>query len=382
MCHGICQVGDDGAGWVDYGCGVLCPACAQHPLAQLADLGEMPVQCGLTFDTAVAARTSPRGRMVLARCPRCGHVANAAFDARLGAFDPSFEAALFHSPTYVRYATGVVDRLVERFGLRGQRVLEVGSGSDVLLERLAAQGCQPTGVAEPDPPVGQFAFALARFVLEHVPDPAALLTRLHGVAERAFIEVPDAGYDLTTAGWDCIYPHVNYFGRASLQDLCARTGWRILDSGLAFHNQYLWAEIERAQTNGAESHGAATKPTDESDPAPGEAAAAAQPLRFAEATAHWQQRLATGRAVVWGAGTRGTMFCNRVDPSGKLIAGVVDRNPGKHGRYLPVSGHRVISPADLADVAPEVVVLTNPAYQTEITAELVDLGVAAQVVAA
>jgi hypothetical protein len=62
--------------------------------------------------------------------------------------------------------------------------------------------------------------------------------------------------------------------------------------------------------------------------------------------------------------------------------GVVDRNPAKHSRYLPITGHRVVAPADLASLAPDTVVLTNPAYQAEIEAELASLGVAATVVVA
>jgi C-methyltransferase C-terminal domain/Methyltransferase domain len=331
---------------------VRCPACALDELTSLADLGEMPVAAGLTFASPQEARQSPRGRMHLGRCPRCRHVANMAFDASLVTFDASFEAALFHSPTYTAYATGVVDRLVKAYDLVGSPVLEIASGSPVLTDRLRDLGCVPYETPSATPPAGSYALTLARFVLEHLADPASLLTRLHGLSARVFVEVPDAGYDLTTAGWDCIYPHVGYFGATSLEALCARTGWRVAEVGTAFHEQYLWAVLER------------------------------DGVKFDEATRHWRSTLEGRRAVVWGAGTRGTMFCNRVDPSAELIMGVVDRNPAKHSRYLPITGHRVVAPADLASLAPDTVVLTNPAYQAEIEAELASLGVAATVVVA
>ncbi|HCT75990.1 MAG TPA: hypothetical protein DGT23_05225 [Micromonosporaceae bacterium] len=344
---------------------MLCPACALDQLTPLADLGEMPVACGMTFPSPQAARTSLSGRMSLAHCAACGHVANIAFDPQLGHFDATFEAALFHSPTYTAYATGVVDRLVKRYDLVGKKVLEVASGSPVLLAHLTDLGCEPTGVPGSDPEDGTFDLILARFVLEHMADPGGLLTQLRKASQRAFIEVPDAGYDLTTAGWDCIYPHVGYFGSTSLQALCARTGWRIVESGKAFHDQYLWAEIE------------ACAPT---TPAP--AQVPPLELTFAAATSHWQTTLTGHKAVVWGAGTRGTMFCNRVDPRAGLIAGVVDRNPGKHGRFLPITGHRVLSPTDLTTLQPDTVILTNPAYRDEIAAELATMDVTATVLVA
>jgi hypothetical protein len=114
----------------------MCPACALTSLTPLADLGGMPVACGNTFPSPVQARLSPRGQMLLASCASCGHVANIAFDASLAHFDATFEAALFHSPTYTEYATGVVDRLVERYDLAGRRVLEIASGATVLVDRL------------------------------------------------------------------------------------------------------------------------------------------------------------------------------------------------------------------------------------------------------
>jgi Methyltransferase domain/C-methyltransferase C-terminal domain len=333
----------------------MCPACALTSLTPLADLGGMPVACGMTFQTPVAARLSARGQMLLASCASCGHVANVAFDASLAHFDATFEAALFHSPTYTEYATGVVDRLVKRYSLAGRRVLEIASGATVLVDRLKELGCVASGV--PDTSFSPADFVLARFVLEHMADPFALLRDMRRHATHAFIEVPDAGYDLTTAGWDCIYPHVGYFSASSLSALLARAGWAVLEIGTAFSDQYLWAEVS---STGLSTLDCLSPPS--FNP------------RFAEATEHWRAALAGRRAVVWGAGTRGTMFCNRVDPAGTLVEGVVDRNPAKHGRYLPLAGHRVLAPAELPSLRPDAVVLTNPAYRNEIALELASLG--------
>jgi hypothetical protein len=328
----------------------------------LADLGEMPVACGNTFPGPVAARLSPKGRMTLAACPRCGHVANTSFDAKLAVFDASFEAALFHSPTYTAYATGVADRLVKEFSPLS--VLEVASGSHVLTSHFESLGVSALGVPEPSVRSGSYDLVLARFVLEHMADPFKLLTSLRRVAKRAFFEVPDAGYDLTTAGWDCIYPHVGYFSAASLNAVAARAGWRLVETGTAFSDQYLWAIAERAEPSTVDPVPVVYNPS------------------FDAATAHWQSSLVGKKAIVWGAGTRGTMFCNRVDPRAQLIAGVVDRNPGKHGRYLPITGHRVVSPSEVADLNPDTVILTNPSYATEIARELASLGVTASVTVA
>jgi hypothetical protein len=67
-------------------------------------------------------------------------------------------------------------------------------------------------------------------------------------------------------------------------------------------------------------------------------------------------------------------FLAAADPDRRLSA-VVDVNPRKWGRYLPGGGHRVDPPASLARVRPRAVIITNPAYRTEIRASLAALGV-------
>jgi hypothetical protein len=105
----------------------------------------------------------------------------------------------------------------------------------------------------------------------------------------------------------------------------------------------------------------------------------------AERTA-WRERIADladrgERPVLWGAGSRGVQFLTFADPDRRLAA-VVDVNPRKWGRYLPVTAHRVAAPEILADLRPTAVIITNPSYRIEIAAQLERLGVRAELLAA
>ena len=62
------------------------------------------------------------------------------------------------------------------------------------------------------------------------------------------------------------------------------------------------------------------------------------------------------------------------------VAAVVDLNPRKHGRHVPIGGQEVVAPAALAQLRPRAVVVLNPVYREEIAAMLADLGVDADVV--
>jgi hypothetical protein len=108
--------------------------------------------------------------------------------------------------------------------------------------------------------------------------------------------------------------------------------------------------------------------------------------RHEDEKAGWRRRIARivedgGRPVLWGAGSRGVQFLTLADPDGRLSA-VVDLNPRKWGRFLPVTGHLVQSFETLADIRPTVVVITNPSYRTEIATELRRLGLDAEILQA
>jgi hypothetical protein len=70
-------------------------------------------------------------------------------------------------------------------------------------------------------------------------------------------------------------------------------------------------------------------------------------------------------------------FLNAVDPDAILL--VVDLNPRKWGRYLPGTGHEVIPPEALASSSVTQVLITNPAYEIEISEHLQRLGIHASV---
>lgn len=83
----------------------------------------------------------------------------------------------------------------------------------------------------------------------------------------------------------------------------------------------------------------------------------------------WLTRLgdlrAKGRVALWGAGAKGATFANLVDPGATLIDCVVDLNPNKQGRFVPGTGHPIVSPADLPGRAVRSAILMNPNYREE-----------------
>ncbi|MPZ26527.1 MAG: methyltransferase domain-containing protein [Micromonosporaceae bacterium] len=386
-----------------------CPACAEAELVPCADLGAVPALCGVTWAERAEAVASPAGPIRLEYCPACAHVVNVAFRPELLAYDGSYDNSLHHSPTFRAYASDLAKRLSGDYRLAGRSVLELGCGKgDFLRELCQVAGCHGTGydasyqgpegtdgavsfvpgflpLDGSHPPELRPDFLVTRHVLEHLTDPYEFLVGLRALAgERethGYFEVPNASYDFATGGWDCIYPHVCYFNAESLRAMVSRAGFEVLRIDTAFSDIFLSVEVV--------ANRASPGPTAEPElqvAADQRGRVASFGERHPQTVARWRMRigaLAAGGAnpVLWGAGARGVAFLSAADPD-RALAGVVDVNPHKRGRYLPVTGHRVTGPEGVAALDTRAVILTNPAYRTEIGAALAEAGVEAELLVA
>jgi hypothetical protein len=108
-------------------------------------------------------------------------------------------------------------------------------------------------------------------------------------------------------------------------------------------------------------------------------AVAAYEERVAASRAHWRGRIeavhARGeRVAVWGSGSKCVAFLSETGLAERIDA-VVDVNPHRQGQYLPCSGVRIDDPGVLAERRPQLVVVMNPVYVPEISAQLAAMNV-------
>jgi len=349
------------------------------------ELGDVPALCNEFHSTAGAAQAAARGQVELSLCAACGLIANTAFDETRFSYTPEYDNALERSATFRRYTDELAARLVERYVPTHGEVVEIGCGSGHFLTTLAelgdncARGFDPSydarrgriprrGTVEitNEPYRAELGAAadlvVCRHVLEHFDDPAALVRSVGDALGDgvAYFEVPDATFMLDEfAFWDVIHEHRSYFGGPTLRWLFETAGLEVLDTGRSFGGQFLWIEARRAP-----SPITPQRPDTTNLPA----AMSRFARSFHQRVAQWRLELAAvdpGRVAVWGMGAKGVMFLNLVDPTGR-IAGAVDINPTKHGRFVPGTGQRVIGPDKLAVLDPEMVVVMNPVYRAEI----------------
>jgi hypothetical protein len=378
-----------------------CVACGSSEMKFLGDLGQVPVHSGVTYATREEAISSPSAPMTLVYCPACSMAYNNAFDASLIDYDVNYDNSLHYSSTFQAYAAALAARLARAYRLDGRRIVELGSGKGhFLVDLCTAANATGTGfdpsydeeVTHPQvrfvrelmpwdtPP--EFDFFVTRHVLEHLADPFDFLTQLRRVCGKqaisGYIEVPDAIYDFERSPWNCLYPHASYFSATALARLAIRAGFGVIQLVRSFEGQYLGLElgVNVATPDEVPFHGMGLHRERE--------ILADFQASYANIVSAWRerlQRLGYKRCALWGAGAKGLGFLDAVDPDGQLGA-VVDLNIAKHGRYLPVTGHEILNPAELSGRDVAAVVITNPAYESEIAQSLTAIGVHADVLAA
>jgi len=393
-----------------------CPACGAERMSVFYEVGNVPVNSVLLVSTRQEALEFQRGDITLAVCPECGFISNVAFDEALTQYTARYEATQGYSPTFNKFHRALAQDLIDRYGLRDKDVIEIGCDKGDFITMLAEMGdnrgigFDPAYVPgrHPSPAADRLTFIpdfysekytnyradfiCCKMTLEHIPNVGefvATVRRSIGDNHEAivFFQIPNAQYVLCdVAFWDIYYEHCSYFTKGSLARLFRRGGFAVRDLWTAYDNQYLMIEarpIGDGQGSGAESQRAQPLAGEESP-----AGTLAMVDYFVEhyeakrdewrgALAEWQ---AAGKKVVlWGGGSKGVAFLTTLGQSLDDIAYAVDINPVKHGTFMAGTGQEIVAPAFLRDYRPDVVVIMNPVYRDEISADLTAMGLAPEV---
>ena len=104
---------------------------------------------------------------------------------------------------------------------------------------------------------------------------------------------------------------------------------------------------------------------------------------YRERVARWgdwlQELRRTGRtAVPWGSGARAVSFLTALKP-GPEIPRLVDINPKRQGLFMPRTAQPVAAPESLAAQPPDEILITNPAFESEIRDQAASLGVRSRI---
>ena len=379
-----------------------CPICNFHEIVIFLEISQSPCHCNLLWPTRDGALRAPRGDIHLGFCGRCGHIFNVAYDRGLMQYAPGYENSLHFSPCFKTYASSVVSRLIGEYDLYGKNVIDIGCGKGEFLAMLCELGNNHGIGFDPSYTRGSAGGELSkqitviedfyseryahynadliccRHLFEHLDHPIDFLTMVrrsigNDLNTLLFFEVPNVQFILKDLSiWDIIYEHYSYFNATSLEHIFLECGFTIRHIREEFEGQFLSVEAFPSKS-----------PSDSEPNSSGHlegivSDVAAFKDRYDSKVEACKNRLrqienAGQRVVIWGAGSKGVSFLNTLNLQDQ-IEYVVDINPRKENMYIAGTGQQIVRPDFLAQYKPDVVLVMNPIYETEIRRSAQDIG--------
>ncbi len=379
-----------------------CPVCSRRELHDFFAADRVSVFVGKLYTSVAQAKQATVGNIHLAFCDNCSHVFNRTLDLDKLRFEPGYDASLGHSAVVQQYTESVVNRLIETYQLPGKRIVELGCGTGDFLQLICQRAsCDGTGI---DPTIdenstielegrtirfiqGMFDeshtslpcdFLTCVSVLEDIQHPSTFLQHAKSMMQAngaaGYFEAFNAQRAFESMEtWSVHYEQCNYFSLPSFVNLFRSNGFDVTRATTCFQGeQYLAVDVipsngERKETNDC-TQGRVEISTLQ-----------AFANRHAKEIETWQNRLkefeALGKRVVsWGSGGKGISFLNALD-SESTIPFVVDINPSKHGKYVPLTCQEIVSPDRLKVIQPDVIIVMNGMYEAEIRQHVSEMGI-------
>ena len=314
-----------------------------------------------------------------------------------------------YSDSWVRHARDYVDLAIERLGLGADSfVVEVASNDGYLLQHTVARGIRSLGI-EPAANVAEAAVAkgvptevmflgeqtgrkvadihgsadlvVANNVFAHVPDIVDFSKGLRELVAddgHVTIEIPHLLRLIDGNEYDTIYhEHYSYLSLLTTQRVLAAAGLPMVDvQELPSHGGSLRTWSTPTENAGPPSAAVAKVLADEAaaglHTVEGHAGFADQVSRVRDDFVEFliDCRRAGKRVAAYGAPGKGNTLLNHCGIRPDLISYAVDRNPHKHGRFLPGT-HIPIHPVEKLDEdRPDVIVIMPWNLRAEITEQL------------
>lgn len=381
----------------------------RSPLIRILDLGDQPLANRLL--TAEQLReVEPRYPLDLILCRRCGllQISETVPPEVLFRDYVYFSS---YSDAYLEHAAASACGLIAERSLGTKSlVIEAASNDGYLLRNFVAKGIPVLGI-EPARNVAEVArragiptiseffgtdlarqlcsegkradLFLANNVLAHVPALNDFVAAIHQILNPngiAVIEVPYSRPLIEHREFDTIYhEHLSYFSVTSLDALFRRHGLALTRVvPLAVHGGSLRLFLSPS----------AEAPVEESvrrffaDEAALGLSRLAYYQDFATKVAELKQELrrvlgelkAGGKRIAgYGAAAKGSTLLNFADIGTETLDYIVDRNPQKHGRYLPGVHIPILPVHTLEDQKPDVVMILTWNFAEEILEQLAPL---------
>lgn len=378
-----------------------CRSCKSERLSPVLDMGSMPL-----VDALVAAdkRNEPEAfhPLTVVFCESCSLVQIRESLPASELFGPDYHYFSSYADELIDHARRAAHALIERHSLGEQSlVVEPASNDGYLLQHFVSAGVPVLGV---DPARGPATRArelgietvdgymtlelsealrdeglaadliVANNVLAHVSDQndfVAAVAHLLAESGAVAVEVPYVRDLVERCEYDTIYhEHHCYFSASSALNLFARHGLQLNDvehlaihgGSLRLHASFGPGQSDRLQTMlDVESELGMLEHQYYAD------FAKRAELHRNEVRSLLASLKAEGKTIAgYGAAAKGTVLLNFAGIGSETIDFIVDRNPAKHGKYLPGVDIPILDPSAVMERKPDYLLILPWNFTAEI----------------
>lgn len=386
-----------------------CPNCSSKGLFVFYAVDNIPVNSCILMFSKEEAFEYPRGNLQLGFCSKCGFITNTLFDPNTHKYSARYEETQGYSACFNEFAKSLAQRMIDKYDIHKQTVLEIGCGKGEFLALMCQLGdnhgigIDPAYVPERNPDQGKSQIEFiqdfysekyshinadvicCRHTLEHIASTWKFIRTLRrAIADQrhtlVFFELPDVLRVLREgAFWDIYYEHCSYFSAGSLARLFRASGLEIDELYLDYGGQYLVIAAHPAEGPTVASLDLENDMELLARAFEGFGEKCLNRINYWQST--MQKIIASGqKMVIWGSSSKGVAFLTTLKVTSE-IEYVVDINPYKHGKYMPGTGQEIVSPQFLTKYRPQKIIVMNPVYCNEIQEALDYLNVKADLLA-
>jgi SAM-dependent methyltransferase len=387
----------------------LCRFCRTPLTHTLVDLGDQPLANSYLTPAQLAAGREAAYPLHARVCHACFLVQVDDVVPAEAIFDEGYAYFSSYSASWVEHARRYAEAMTERFGLGPESlVVEVASNDGYLLQHFVAKDIAVLGI-EPTANTAEAARArgvptevvffnaqtgqdlaarglradlmAANNVLAHVPDIAGFVAGFqHALKDEGVLtfEFPHLLNLIEKVQFDTIYhEHFSYLSLLAVEQVLRANGLRPFDvellpthgGSLRLFVSHLGSgreETEALRTLRAREHAAGLDRIETYDGFTPRVEAVRTSFRDFLAAAKAQ-----GKSIAaYGAAAKGNTFLNYCRTTAADIVAAFDANPAKQGRYLPGSHVPILSPAAVAEVKPDYVLILPWNLKDEIRSQL------------
>jgi 2-polyprenyl-3-methyl-5-hydroxy-6-metoxy-1,4-benzoquinol methylase len=371
----------------------ICPVCRSSETEFIYQLESAPMQNKI-YDRLEDALRENKVKITLWGCKNCSFVFNADFNPENIDYSSDYDNTQEYSQYFLRYIKRLGKRLIKKYDLKNKSVVEVGCGKGGFLKILYQSGVKnikgfdPSYVDHdeeidnlvikkyfsPDFLKEKVDFVVCRHVLEHIPNPYEFVNSIVSCLKDdgvMYFEFPSLEWIVKhKAFFDFYYEHCNYFTKDSVITLFRQFGFTSITINFGLKGQYFQVEMRRDNERNSVSE---TEKDKEALRKIFLRKNIAEKL-FREISDFLESEIRKWKDmvekldnfVVWGAGAKGITFLNRLNIPQEKCRYVIDINPKKHNKFVPITGQKIVSPQILMEENIKNIIVMNPAYKDEI----------------